>query len=110
MLNTMKYRGYIARIEFEPALSVFSGTALGMTEAISFHGASVDELRSDFEFAIDHYIAECGRTGIKPERPASGRLLLRLPPDTHAAAIVAAAAAGKSLNQWLSDLIGETAR
>ena len=106
MLNAMKYRGYIARIDFDPVVNVFAGRVLGMRESISFHGASVQELHEDFSFAVDHYLAECGRAGITPERPASGKLLLRLPADVHTGAIVAAAATGKSLNQWLAEVIG----
>lgn len=110
MLNAMKYRGYIARIDFDSAVNVFAGRVLGMRESITFHGASVEELHEDFSFAVDHYLAECERAGIAPERPASGKLLLRLPADVHAATIVAAAAAGTSLNQWLAEVIGRAVR
>ena len=109
VLNAMKYRGYTARIDFDSQVGVFAGRVLGMSESIIFHGASVDELRADFEFAVDHYLAECERGGQKPERPASGKLLLRLPEDVHAAAFIAAATAGKSLNQWLADIVAEAA-
>jgi predicted HicB family RNase H-like nuclease len=101
----MKYRGYIARIDYESKSEIFVGRLLGMAEPIAFHGASVEELLADFHFAVDHYLAECQRMGHKPGRPASGKLLLRLAPDTHANAIVAAAAAGISTNQWLAQAI-----
>ena len=101
----MKYRGYTARIDFESKDELFVGRLLGMSEQIVFHGASVEELRGDFEFAVDHYRAECERMGQSPEKPASGRLLLRLPAEVHAAAIVAAAAEGRSLNQWVADAL-----
>lgn len=105
MKNVMKYRGYSARIDFDADDNIFVGRLLGMTETIEFHGAGVDELRADFEFAVDHYLAECERAGEKPEKPASGKLLLRLTPEVHAAAIVAAASKGISLNQWLADVV-----
>ena len=105
MLNIMKYRGYTARLDFESKDEIFVGRLLGMSEPIVFHGASVEELRSDFEFAVDHYLAECARMGQKPGKPASGKLLLRLSAEVHAAAIVAAAAEGKSLNQWVADAL-----
>lgn len=105
MLNTMKYRGYTARIDFVSNESIFVGRLLGMVEALEFHGASVEELRRDFEFAVDHYLAECARMGKTPAKPASGKLLLRLPAEVHAAAIVIAAAQGKSLNQWVADTL-----
>jgi predicted HicB family RNase H-like nuclease len=107
MRNIMKYHGYTARIDFESNDDLFVGRLLGMCEPIVFHGASVEELRGDFEFAVDHYLAECRRMGQKPEKPASGKLLLRLPAEVHAAAMVAAAARGKSLNQWVADALAE---
>lgn len=76
-----------------------------MSEQLVFHGASVDELHADFEFAVDHYLSECAKEGRSPEKPASGKLLLRLPPELHAAASVAAESAGKSLNQWMVDAL-----
>jgi predicted HicB family RNase H-like nuclease len=42
---------------------------------------------------------------VAPEKPASGRLLLRIPPETHGRALVAAQAAGKSLNQWVTEVL-----
>ena len=84
---------------------VFTGRLLGLADAIEFHGASVDELVADFHFAVDHYLAECERSGTPPERPASGKLLLRLDPELHAGASVAAAAANISLNQWIGQVI-----
>ena len=105
MLNIMKYRGYTARIDFVSTENIFMGRLLGMDEALIFHGASVEELRGDFEFAVDHYLAECARMGKEPAKPASGKLLLRLPEEIHAAAIIIAAAEGKSLNQWVADTL-----
>lgn len=107
MKNVMQYKGYLARIDYDESVGVFAGNVLGMAEKISFHGASVDELRDDFEFAIDHYLSMCREAGIKAQRQASGRVLLRLSPDTHAAALIAAQAAGQSLNDWLTDAVNQ---
>jgi predicted HicB family RNase H-like nuclease len=97
----MKYRGYTARIDYDGKDNIFTGVVVGLSEQLSFHGASVDELRGDFEFAINHYLASCKAAGVVPERQASGRLLVRMPSEVHAEAIVAAAAAGVSLNEWI---------
>ncbi len=105
MKNIMRYKGYLARIDYDEADGVFSGSVLGLAERISFYGASVDELRGDFEFAIDHYIAACRDAGINPQRQAGGRVLLRLSAETHAQALIAAQAAGQSLNVWLADAV-----
>ena len=109
MHNSIKYRGFTARIDYDASDRIFVGRVLGMAEQLVFHGAGVDELHADFEFAVDHYLEECKKEGRRPERPASGKLLLRLPPDAHAAAMIAAASAGKSLNQWVADVVASAA-
>ena len=103
----MKYRGYSARIDFDSVENIFVGEIVGLSEALTFHGASVDELRADFEFAVNHYLSSCAAMGVTPERQASGRLLIRIPPEVHAAAATAAAASAQSLNQWISDQLSK---
>ena len=105
MTNVLKYQGYTARIEFDAEDEVFVGHVLGIADRISFHGESVAELTDAFHGAVDHYLDDCRATGREPLKPASGRVLLRIPPEVHAAASIAAQASGKSLNQWAADAI-----
>ncbi len=104
-MNTMSYKGYTARVEFDDRDNLFVGRILGIRSIISFHGESVNELRTEFERAVDDYIEECNSLGLTPERPASGKLLLRVPPDVHGKALVIAQAEGKSLNQWATEVL-----
>ena len=106
-MNSMNYKSYTARIEFDERDSILVGRVLGLRTMISFHGETVPELRAAFEAAIDEFLADCKEQGIRPEKPASGKLMLRMPPEVHGAAIVAAQAAGKSLNQWATEVIAE---
>lgn len=108
-MNTMTYKGYTARIEFDERDAIFVGRVLGVKAIIGFHGETVTELRADFEAAIDFMIDDCKARGETPEKPASGKLMLRVPPEVHAAALVAAQANGKSLNQWAAEILGEAA-
>lgn len=105
MNNTMTYKGYVARIAFDPQDEIFIGRVLGIADTISFHGETVAELTSDFHNAIDHYLADCLATGRQPQKPASGKMMLRVPPELHAAAAIAAEASGKSLNQWATEAL-----
>jgi predicted HicB family RNase H-like nuclease len=47
--------------------------------------------------------------GRKPEKPASGKLMLRIAPEIHAKALVMAQASGKSLNQWATEVLAKAA-
>ena len=104
-MNTMSHKGYTARVEFDERDNIFVGRVLGIRTMISFHGQTVAELRAEFEGAVEDFMRDCKEKGLKPEKPASGKLLLRVPPEVHGAALVAAQAAGKSLNQWATELL-----
>lgn len=104
-MNTMSHKGYTARVEYDERDNIFVGRILGIRSIISFHGETVAQLRSEFELAVKEYLAECKREGVHPEKPASGKLLLRVPPEVHGRALVAAQAAGKSLNQWATEIL-----
>ncbi len=106
-MNTMNHKGYTARIDFDDRDGIFVGRVLGLRTMISFHGKTVAELRREFEAAVDDFLRDCKEQGIRPEKPASGKLMLRMPPEIHGAAVVAAQAAGKSLNQWVTDVLQE---
>ena len=104
-MNTMSHKGYAARVEFDERDNIFVGRVLGIRTMISFHGQTVAELRAEFEGAVEDFVRDCKEKGLKPQKPASGKLLLRVPPEVHGAALVAAQAAGKSLNQWATELL-----
>ena len=104
-MNTMSYQGYTARIEFDERDSIFVGRVLGLRSIISFHGQTVEELRGQFATAVDDYVADCEEQGVSPEKPASGKLLLRVSPEIHSQALIRAQATGKSLNQWATEAL-----
>ena len=106
-MNSMTYKGYLARINFDERDKIFWGKVIGIKDNISFEGESVAQLTEDFHNAIDHYLSDCKNQGLKPAKPYSGKLTLRISPDTHAEVAAAAAHAGKSLNKWVADRLDE---
>ena len=69
----------------------------------TFQGTSVGELAQAFRDSIDDYLEFCRERNEEPDKPFSGRMMLRLPPDLHRLAYVEAKKEGKSLNQWIAD-------
>jgi predicted HicB family RNase H-like nuclease len=106
----MTYKGQTARVEFDARDDILVGRLVGITDVVSFHADSVADLRAAFEEAVDDYLETCAKLGKAPQQPASGRLMLRVPPEVHGAALVAAQAAGTSLNQWAAKVLAEAAR
>jgi predicted HicB family RNase H-like nuclease len=104
-LNTMNSHGYTARIEYDERDDIFVGRVLGLRSIISFHGKTVAALRREFVAAIKDYLADCAEQGVAPEKPASGKLLIRVPPEVHSRALIKAQSLGKSLNQWATEAL-----
>ena len=107
-MNTMNYKNYAARIEYSDEDDCFIGHIAGINDVIGFHGDSVSELRQAFEEAVDDYIHTCEKIGRAPQKPYSGRILLRISPEIHARAAMMAEAHGKSLNSWVTELLLKT--
>ena len=108
-MKAMTYKGYAARIEFDAEDRIFVGHVAGIRDTVGFHGASVDELERAFHEAVDDYLVACEKLGQRPERPASGKLMLRVPPSVHASALRSAELEGVSLNQWATRVLREAA-
>jgi len=110
MNNTMQYRGYTATMSFDAEDKVIVGRVLDIDDILTFHGASVAEFEAHFHTVVDDYIAACEALGSEPERPASGRLMLRVSPEVHAASLKAAALSGTSLNRWAEQALKAATR
>ena len=106
-MNTMDYKGFTARIEYDGEDEVFVGRLLGLRAIVSFHADTVAKLKREMRVAVDEYVASCERRGEAPERPLSGNVPLRMPPEVHGRAAILAEASGKSLNQLINDLLAE---
>lgn len=106
----MAYKGYTASMTVDTDDKIIVGRVLDVDDIIAFHGESVANFEAAFHLAIDGYIAACAQLGSGPEKPASGRMMLRIAPTVHAAALKAAARKGVSLNKWAEQALGAAAR
>lgn len=109
MKNAMTYKGYTARIEFDYRDNLLVGRLLGIHDLVSFHADTVIELHAAFEEAVDDYLETCEKVGKSPDKPSSGKMMLRVPPEVHSAALIAAQSSGISLNQWATNVLKEAA-
>jgi predicted HicB family RNase H-like nuclease len=108
-MNTMTFKGYTARVEIDARDNILVGHLLGLRDIVGFHADDVPGLRVAFEESVNDYIDACTKIGKAPEKPASGKLMLRVAPEVHSAALIAAQASGVSLNQWAGKVLQQAA-
>lgn len=104
-MNTLTYKGYTAKIEFDPEDNILFGNLIGIRDTVGFHGETVAELKEAFHDAVDFYLDSCEKSGRKPNKPFSGKFIVRVDSDLHSEIAAAAVHDGKSLNGWVADAL-----
>lgn len=108
MRNTMEINGYRAIIQFDPDIDMFRGEFIGLNGGADFYARNVAGLRKEGATSLKVFLEMCEEDGAELRKWYSGRFSLRISPELHGSAAAAAAAEGKSLNQWIADTLGAT--
>lgn len=103
----LTFKGYHGSVAFDDEANVFHGEVMDLRDVITFQGTSVDEIKQAFKDSIDDYLEFCRQRGEEPDRPFSGRLMLRLPSDVHRKVYLQAKNQGKSLNEFISETLAK---
>jgi len=101
--NMLTYKGYLAQIEFDPEAKIFYGRVINTKDTVTFQSGYADRLEDEFKKSMDAYLSFCADLGEAPEKPCSGRFVLRLSPEEHRTVALAAQLANKSLNAWVAE-------
>lgn len=105
MNNVMKINGHQAVIVFDPEIELFKGEFIGLNGGADFYAPDVTGLQREGAVSLAVFLKTCAEKGIEPLKNFSGKFVLRVDPAIHEAAALAAAAHGKSLNQWTAEIL-----
>jgi predicted HicB family RNase H-like nuclease len=101
----LTYKGYLGKIEYDDEAGIFRGEVVNTRDVITFQGKSVEELKEALADSVEDYLEFCRERGEEPDRPFSGKFVVRIPPEVHREAFLKARKAGKSLNKWVREVI-----
>ena len=106
----MEYKGYFAKVEFNDEADIFHGEVINLRDVITFQGQTVDALRKAFRDSVDDYLEFCAARDEEPEKPYSGKFVVRVEPELHKKIAIIAKKNGKSLNSWVHNKLNEAVR
>ena len=107
MKNVINFQdGYSAVISYDPELEMFRGEFVDLSGGADFYAADIEGLKREGALLLKVYLEECAARKIEP-RKARGKFALRLDQETYYQASIAAAARGKSLNQFIAEAVRE---
>ncbi len=104
----MNYKGYTAHIEFDEEAGLFHGEVIDTKDVITFQGASVKELKKAFKDSVDDYLEFCKSRREEPDKPFSGKFILRLPKALHRKIYIKAVKNGQSLNNFIAQSLSSS--
>lgn len=101
------YKGYFGLAEFDPDDSVFNGRVSGLSDIITFVADDFNQIGEEMAKSIDVYLKFCAKTGHKPDKPKSGKFVVRVKPAVHEAISALSEAQGVSLNAFVEGCLEE---
>jgi predicted HicB family RNase H-like nuclease len=99
MINS--YKGYSAKISIDEDQGVLHGEVLGINDVVTFQAANVGDIVKEFHNSVDDYLDFCRQRDEAPDKPYSGRIVLRMDPEIHRKL----AMRSKQKNESINDLI-----
>ncbi|RED75402.1 type II toxin-antitoxin system HicB family antitoxin [Cohnella phaseoli] len=109
MTTLLEYKGYVGKVEVDLDANILHGEVMYLRDVVTFQGKTVDDIRQAFQDSIEDYLEFCESEGEEPEKPFSGKFLVRLTAEQHKLVTIAAMSAGSSLNAWVSEHLARDA-
>ena len=100
-----EYKGYTGLFEYDPEARIFHGEVADLRDVITFQGVSVDELEQAFQDSVEDYLEFCEKLGREPDKPFSGKFIVRIEPSLHRKVTIKAKAQKVSINKFVEGLI-----
>ena len=106
----MEYKGYIGKVQIDEEAGILYGEVINVRDVITFEGTTVDEVQQAFRDSVDDYLNFCAQRGELPEKPFSGKFVVRLPAELHREAYIQAKLQDQSLNRWVTEVLRRALR
>ncbi len=104
----MEYKGYSAKVDFDEGANIFHGEVINLRDVVTFEGETVDQLRKAFQDSVDDYLEFCAERGEDPEKPYSGKFIVRVEPELHKRLAIEARKRGVSINALVGEALSKT--
>jgi len=102
----MEFKGYTAKVEFDDEAELFHGEVIGIKDVVTFQGKTPKELKKAFHDSVDDYLSFCKERNEAPDKPFTGKFVVRITPELHRKIFISAKISGESINAWMNEKLG----
>ncbi len=104
----MVYRGYTGSAEMSFEDNCLHGKIQLINDLVTYEANEPEELRLEFERAVDDYLGTCEELGRNPDKPYSGSFNVRIGAELHKSAATMAQVDDVSLNEFVKRAVQES--
>lgn len=104
----MNYKGYTAKATYDERAEVFHGEVIATQDIITFQSDNAHRLNEEFKNSVNEYLAFCKEMSKSPDKPFSGKFVLRLTPELHKKLFIKAIEDHKSLNELIIEKLAHS--
>lgn len=105
MGELFEHKGYYGSAEVDMRHGCLSGQILFIEDIMVYEGKTLEDLKANFENAIDNYLETCETLGQEPQQPYSGSLTVEIGEDLHREANFQAKVASESVDEYVKKAI-----
>lgn len=106
-MKPLQYKGYLGSVECDPEENCLHGRILYINDLVTYEAQTPAELSASFESSVDDYLKTCEQVGKVPEKSFKGTFNVRMTPELHKAAAVAAALQETTLNDFVAQAVAD---
>ncbi len=96
----MQYKGYRGSVEVSLEDNVLYGSIQFIKDLVTYEAENLEQLRYEFELAVNDYLETCRQVGKEPEKEFSGTFNVRVGSEIHKKAAIVATLEGVTLNEF----------
>lgn len=105
----MKYKGYVGHTKYDESAKILFGQVIDIDDVVTFEATNIEEIEQAFRDSVDDYLEFCQELGKEPNKPYSGKFIIRTTPETHRSIAIAAFKQDKSINTWTEEVLQQAA-
>jgi predicted HicB family RNase H-like nuclease len=106
-MKPLQYNGYLGSVECSFEDGCLHGKILYINDLVTYEAETVPALEAAFRESVDDYLETCAEIGKDPDKSFKGTFNVRMTPEQHKAAAVAAGLQETTLNDFVSQAVTE---
>ena len=100
-MSLFRHKGFYGSAQTSIEDNCLFGKLEFIEPLVSYEGRNVEELEQAFREAVEDYLQDCEQFGREPAKPCKGSFNVRIGPELHRHALIAAKENNLNLNEFV---------